>query len=176
MLLCVGMFFIIYKFIQIFNTMETPTYLTKEGFEKLKNKLNKLIHEERPQIAQMIAEAREKGDITENAEYDAAKDAQSKLENEISQLQLLLANVKIIEEDEIDKSQVRILTVVTIKNLSNNQIISYKLVPDKEADLKQKHLGINSPVAQALLGKKIDDIVEINVPAGIINYKILKIE
>ena len=104
------------------------------------------------------------------------KRQQSKLENEISQLQLLLANVKIIEEDEIDKSQVRILTVVTIKNLSNNQIISYKLVPDKEADLKQKHLGINSPVAQALLGKKIDDIVEINVPAGIIKYKILKIE
>jgi len=156
--------------------MDEITYLTKEGFENLQNKLNRLMREERPRIAQMIAEAREKGDLSENAEYDAAKDAQAHLELEIAQLQKLLANVKIIDEREVDKSQVRILTTVTLKNLSNNQTITYKIVPDKEADLKKKHLGVNSPVAQALIGKKVDDIVDIQIPAGIVKYKILKIE
>jgi len=156
--------------------MSEIQYYTKQGLESLKQQLDYLTTVERSIISQMIAEARDKGDLSENAEYDAAKDAQAHLELEIAQLQKLLANVKIIDETEVDKSQVRILTTVTIKNLSNNQVISYKIVPDKEADLKKKHLGVNSPVAQALIGKKIDDIVDIQVPAGVIKYKILKIE
>ena len=150
-------------------------YYTKEGLEKLKKELQKLKSIERPAISQQIAEARDKGDLSENAEYDAAKNAQSMLEMKISKLEALVSNAKIIDESKLDNSKVFILSKVKIKNLKNNAIITYSLVPESEADLKKGKISVTSPIAKGLLGKKVGDQAEIKVPSGVIIFKIIEI-
>lgn len=156
--------------------MAKQTYLTREGLEKLKAEMEQLITVERPKISQQIAEARDKGDLSENAEYDAAKDAQGMLEMKISQLQDLISNSRIIDESKLDNSRVRILATVTIENKKTKQRMTYTLVPDQEADLKSGKLSVNSPIAQALLGKVVGESVEVKAPAGIIQMKLIEIK
>lgn len=156
--------------------MAKQTYLTKEGLEKLKAELETLTSVERKRISQQIAEAREKGDLSENAEYDAAKDAQGLLEIKISQLQEIIANSRIIDESKLDTSTVRILATVTIENVKAKQKMTYTIVPDQEANLKEGKISVNSPISQALLGKKVGDVVDVNAPAGIIKFKIIDIK
>jgi len=134
-------------------------YYTLEGLNKLKSELDQLINVERPSISQQIAEARDKGDLSENAEYDAAKNAQGMLELKISKLQEIIRNAKIIDETKLDNSKVLILTTVKIKNTKNNATMSYTLVPENEADLKTGKISVNSPIAKGLLGKVIGDNV-----------------
>jgi transcription elongation factor GreA len=153
--------------------MAKQTYITKEGLDKLKTDLNQLISIERPKISKQIAEARDKGDLSENAEYDAAKEAQGMLELKISQMQEVISNCRIIDESKLDNSKVRILSTVTIENKKTKQKMTYTLVPDQEADLKSGKLSINSPIAQALLGKKIGESADVNVPAGVISIKLI---
>ena len=131
---------------------------------------------ERPKISKMIAEARDKGDLSENAEYDAAKEAQGMLELKISQLQEVISNSRIIDESKLDNSKVRILSTVTIENKKTKQKMTYTLVPDQEANLKAGKLSVNSPIAQALLGKKVGESSDVKVPAGIISIKLLEIK
>lgn len=150
-------------------------YYTLEGLNKLKSELDQLINVERPSISQQIAEARDKGDLSENAEYDAAKNAQGMLELKISKLQEIIRNAKIIDETKLDNTKVLILTTVKIKNTKNNATMSYTLVPDNEADLKTGKISVNSPIAKGLLGKVIGDNVEIQVPAGKMNFEIIDI-
>jgi len=150
-------------------------YYTLEGLNKLKSELDQLINVERPSISQQIAEARDKGDLSENAEYDAAKNAQGMLELKISKLQEIIRNAKIIDETKLDNSKVLILTTVKIKNTKNNATMSYTLVPENEADLKTGKISVNSPIAKGLLGKVIGDNVEIQVPAGKMNFEIIDI-
>lgn len=147
-------------------------YVTKEGLEKLRKELKQLEGIERPKISQQIAEARDKGDLSENAEYDAAKEAQGLLEVKISKLKSQLANARIINESMLDSSKVSILSTVTIKNMDNNSQLVYSLVPETESDLKSGKISINTPIAKGLLGKKLGDIAEITLPNG----KILKFE
>jgi len=156
--------------------MAKQTYITKEGLIKLKADLDRLMSVERPLISKQIAEARDKGDLSENAEYDAAKDAQGMLELKISQLQEIISNSRIIDESKLDNSKVRILSTVTIENKKTKQKMTYMLVPDQEADLKAGKLSVNSPIAQALLGKKIGDSAEVKAPAGVISIKLLDIK
>ena len=146
-------------------------YYTLEGLNKLKSELDQLINVERPSISQQIAEARDKGDLSENAEYDAAKNAQGMLELKISKLQEIIRNAKIIDETKLDNTKVLILTTVKIKNTKNNATMSYTLVPENEADLKTGKISVNSPIAKGLLGKVIGDNVEIQVPAGKMNFE-----
>lgn len=141
----------------------------------MQEELEQLTSVERPKISQMIAEARDKGDLSENAEYDAAKDAQGMLELKISKLQKKLANAKIIDESKMDSSKVLILSTVTIKNLSNGTTMKYTLVPEEEADLKMKKISVESPIAKGLLGKKVGDKVDIQVPAGSIAFEVIEI-
>ena len=155
--------------------MSQVTYLTKEGLAKLKKELDQLVNVERPAISKQIGEAIEKGDISENAEYDAAKDAQGMLEAKISTLQSKIANARIIDKSKIDTSQVQILNKVKIKNKKNNATMQYLLVPESEANLKEGKISINTPIAKGLLGKKVGDIVEIKVPSGIIPFEIVEI-
>ena len=155
--------------------MGKPTYLTKEGLAKIKAELDHLISVERPKISQQIAEAREKGDLSENAEYDAAKDAQGLLELKISQLQTLVRDSRVIDESKLDGSKIRILSTVTIKNLKNNKEMKYTLVPDQESDLKAGKISIDSPIGQSLVGREVGDKVEVQAPAGIIPFEIVKI-
>ncbi|PKP47691.1 MAG: transcription elongation factor GreA [Bacteroidetes bacterium HGW-Bacteroidetes-11] len=150
-------------------------YYTLEGLNKLKSELDQLINVERPSISQQIAEARDKGDLSENAEYDAAKNAQGMLELKISKLQEIIRNAKIIDETKLDNTKVLILTTVKIKNTKNNATMSYTLVPENEADLKTGKISVNSPIAKGLLGKVIGDKVEIQVPAGKMNFEIIDI-
>ncbi|MCK9611682.1 MAG: transcription elongation factor GreA [Bacteroidales bacterium] len=150
-------------------------YYTEEGLQKLKDELNQLINVERKKISQQIAEARDKGDLSENAEYDAAKDAQGMLELKISKLQNVIRNAKIIDESKLDVSKVLILSMVTIKNLPNGKTMTYNLVSENEADLKLGKISVNSPIAKGLLGKKVGDKVDINVPAGTLKFEIIKI-
>lgn len=156
--------------------MAKQTYITKEGLEKLKAELDQLMTVERPKISKQIAEARDKGDLSENAEYDAAKDAQGMLELKISHLQEIISNSRIIDESKLDNSKVRILSTVTIENKKTKQKMTYTLVPDQEADLKAGKLSVNSPIAQALLGKKVSESADVKVPAGIISIKLLEIK
>lgn len=156
--------------------MAKQTLVTREGYEKLKAELEYLITVERPRISQQIAEAREKGDLSENAEYDAAREAQAMLELKINKLQELISNCKIIDESKLENDKVRILSRVTLLNMKTKQKMTYTLVPDSEADLKNAKLSINSPIAQAILGKKKGEIVEVQVPAGKMNFKIEEIE
>lgn len=155
--------------------MSAPRYFTEEGLQKLKDEVNQLISVERPSISQQIAEARDKGDLSENAEYDAAKEAQGLLELKISKLQELLRNARIIDESKMDKSKVLILSKVKIKNLKNDSIMSYMLVPEKEADLKNGKISVDSPIAKGLLGKQVGDKVDIHVPAGTIPFEVIEV-
>jgi transcription elongation factor GreA len=156
-------------------TMPDTKYFTEEGLQKLKDELNHLISVERPQISKQIAEARDKGDLSENAEYDAAKEAQGLLELKISKIQETVINARIIDESKIDDSKVLILSTVSIQNLKNKATIKYTIVPENEADMKQKKISVSSPIAQGLLGKEKGDIVEIEVPVGTIQFKIVEI-
>jgi transcription elongation factor GreA len=155
--------------------MTQATYYTKEGLEKLKAELEQLTTVERPSISQQIAEARDKGDLSENAEYDAAKNAQGMLELKISKLQELIRNARLIDESKLDSSKVLILSSVKIRNTKTNATMAYTLVPESEADLKSGKISISSPIAKGLLGKSKGDIVEIAVPAGQISVEIIEI-
>jgi len=155
--------------------MSQVVYLTKDGLKKLKKELEHLTNVERPAISKQIGEAIEKGDISENAEYDAAKDAQGLLEAKIAALQGKIANARILDESKIKTSKVQILNVVTIKNKKNGATMSYTLVPETEADLKQGKISINTPIAKGLLGKKVGDVVDIKVPSGVIPFEIVEI-
>ncbi len=150
-------------------------YYTLEGLNKLKEELNQLMSVERKKISLAIAEARDKGDLSENAEYDAAKNAQGMLELKISKLQAIVHDAKIIDESQMDGSKVYILSKVEIKNCKNNSKMTYTLVPENEADLKSGKISVSSPIAQGLLGKKAGDIVEIKIPAGLIQFEIISI-
>ena len=156
--------------------MSKIIYLSKEGYENLKSDLNRLKNKERPKIINQIAEARDKGDLSENAEYDAAKEAQGLLEARISKLESDIANSRILEENNTELNSVRLLTKVTIENLENNIQMKYSIVSHAEADLSKQKISVDSPIGKALLGKKIDDIVSVNVPSGIIKFKIIKID
>ena len=150
-------------------------YLTAEGYKKLKDELDHLRSVERPAASAAIAEARDKGDLSENAEYDAAREAQGLLEMKIAQLEATLANSRIIDETKIDKSKVQILSKVTLLNHNNNRQVVYTIVAEHEANLREGKLAIGTPIAKALLGKKKGEVVEVTVPAGVLKFEILDI-
>ena len=150
-------------------------YLTAEGYKKLKDELDHMRSVERPAASAAIAEARDKGDLSENAEYDAAREAQGMLEMKIAQLETTLANARIIDETKIDKSKVQILSKVTLLNHNNNRQVVYTIVAEHEANLREGKLAIGTPIAKALLGKKKGDVVEVIVPAGTLKLEILDI-
>lgn len=150
-------------------------YFTEEGLEKLKAELHEMKTVQRPSISAQIAEARDKGDLSENAEYDAAKEAQGLLEAKIAEMETMLANSRVLDENLVDNSKVMILSKVTLKNLKNNAKITYTLVTQKEADLKSGKISIKSPIGAGLLGKKVGDIAKIQAPAGIVEFEILEI-
>ena len=151
-------------------------YLSEQGFNDLKNELNHLVTIDRPNIIKQIAEARDKGDLSENAEYDAAKEAQGLLEAKISKLELDLSNARILDESNVDTSIVRLLTHVKIENLENSMQMSYIIVSESEADIAAKKISSSSPIGKGLLGKKEGDIVDINVPNGTVKFKIISIK
>lgn len=151
------------------------TYMTAEGYEKLKEDINLLETVERPKISKQIGEARDKGDLSENAEYDAAKEAQGLLEAKIGQLKNLLANARLIDKNSIGVDSVQILNKVTIRNTKNNQQMTYTLVAESEANLKENKIAINTPIAQGLMGKKVGEVAEIKVPNGIVSFEIIDI-
>lgn len=151
------------------------SYLTEEGLQKLKAELDQLTNIERPSISHQIAEARDKGDLSENAEYDAAKEAQGMLEMRISKLEDLLANSRVIDETKIDISKVQIMNKVKIKNKKTKAELVYTVVSESEANLKEGRIAINTPIAKALLGKKVGDIVKVTVPSGEMTFEIMQI-
>lgn len=151
-------------------------YYTEEGLNKLKEELHRLKTVDRSHVTKQIAEAREKGDLSENAEYDAAKEMQGLLEMKISNLESSLLNARVLSDDLIDTSKIMILSKVTLKNSVNNSEVVYILVAEKEANLKEGKISINSPVGKGLLGKKIGDIAEIKTPGGVLKFEVLKIE
>lgn len=151
-------------------------YLSQQGYDDLKLELNKLKSVDRLNIIAQIAEARDKGDLSENAEYDAAKEAQGLLESRIARLENDLANARVLDQKETDISTVHLLTKVTIKNLTNSMEMTYAIVSESESDFSQKKLSINSPIGKGLLGKSVGDIVEINVPNGLIKFEIINIQ
>ena len=150
-------------------------YLSEKGYNDLKEDLNHLKTVERPKIISQIAEARDKGDLSENAEYDAAKEAQGLLEARISKLEKDLSNARILDEDNLDTSSVRLLTKVTIQNMSNNMEMTYVIVSESEADLAKKKISSTSPIGKGLLGRKVDDIIDIKVPNGSVRFRIVQI-
>lgn len=147
-------------------------YLTAEGYKKLKDELDHMRSVERPAISAAIAEARDKGDLSENAEYDAAREAQGLLEMRIAKLEDTIANARVIDESKIDKSKVQILSRVTLINHNNGKEVTYTIVSENEANLREGKLAIGTPIAKALLGKKVGDVVEVTVPAGVIKFEI----
>ena len=149
--------------------------MTKEGYNKLLEEINYLESEKRPAITRQIAEARDKGDLSENAEYDAAKEAQGMLEAKIAQLKIVLSNARVIDESQISTDSVQILNKVTIRNTKNNQQIVYTLVSESEADLKAGKIASSTPIGKGLMGKKVGEIVEIKVPSGVISFEIMDI-
>ena len=155
--------------------MSNISYYTEEGLKKLRQELNTLKDIERPKISNAIAEARDKGDLSENAEYDAAKEAQGMLEMKISKLEETLAGARLIDKSQLDTSKVLVLSKVKIKNMSNNMGMDYMIVADGEADLASGKISVNSPIGKGLLGKSVGDIAEIDVPSGTLKFKILKI-
>ena len=155
--------------------MSDIIYLSKKGYEDLKNELNKLKTIDRPHVINQIAEARDKGDLSENAEYDAAKEAQGLLEARISKLEIDLSNSRIIDESKLDDSKVSLLSKVTIKNISNNAEMTYAIVSESEADLSAKKISASSPIGKGLMGKVVNDVVDISVPNGTVKFKILNI-
>jgi transcription elongation factor GreA len=155
--------------------MSNLSYYTVEGLEKLKNEVKHLQTVERPKISEQIADARDKGDLSENAEYDAAKEAQGLLEARIAKLEDLIANGRIIDESQIDDSKVYILSKVKIKHLKMNKVFEYTLVAENEADLKAGKISIESPIGKGILGKEEGDIADVETPAGIVQFEILSI-
>ncbi|MDB9984011.1 transcription elongation factor GreA [bacterium] len=155
--------------------MSKVAYYTEEGLQKLRNEVYQLKTLERPSISEQIAEARDKGDLSENAEYDAAKEAQGLLELKISQLEELISNARIVDESIMDNSKVRILSKVTIENQANKTKMTYTLVAENEQDLKAGKISVDSPIGKGLLGKAKDDIAEVLIPAGQLKFKILDI-
>lgn len=150
-------------------------YYTPEGLQKLKDELHNLKMVERPRISQQIAEARDKGDLSENAEYDAAKEAQGLLEAKISKMDELLANARLVDVSNVDTSKVFILSRVKIKNLGNKAVMEYTLVAENEANLAEKKISVDSPIGKGLLGKKVGDVAEVQIPAGKVQFEILEI-
>ncbi len=155
--------------------MSQVVYLTEEGLQKLRSELEQLKSVERPAISRMIAEARDKGDLSENAEYDAAKEAQGLLEMKIAKLEDTVAKARIIDESRIDTSKVQILNKVTIKNLKTNTSMTYILVAESEANLKEGKLSVGTPIAKALLGKKVGDVVDVEIPSGSVKFEVIEI-
>ena len=155
--------------------MSNISYYTVEDLQKLKAELDHLRDVERPKASQAIAEARDKGDLSENAEYDAAKEAQGLLEMKISKMENTVANARIIDESQLDTSKVLVLSTVKLKNQNNGMEMTYKLVAESEADLKTGKISVSSPIGKGLLGKKVGDTAEITVPSGAIKFEILEI-
>ena len=155
--------------------MSEISYYTPEGLENLKQEIKHLETVERPKISQQIGEARDKGDLSENAEYDAAKEAQGMLEARISKLKSTFANARLIDDSEIDNSKVFILSTVKIKNIKNNMQLSYTLVAENEADIKSGKISVDSPIGKGLLGKKVGQVADITTPAGIMKFEIIAI-
>jgi transcription elongation factor GreA len=155
--------------------MAQVSYYTAEGLQKLKDELHQLRMVERPRISAQIAEARDKGDLSENAEYDAAKEAQGLLEARIAKTEVLVANARLIDDSQMDNSKVFILSRVKLKNLNNAMTVEYTLVAENEASLADKKISVDSPIGKGLLGKKVGDIAEVQVPAGKIKFEILEI-
>jgi transcription elongation factor GreA len=155
--------------------MSTISYYTEEGMQNLKDELKHLESVERPKISAQIAEARDKGDLSENAEYDAAKEAQGLLEAKIAQLRTIISNARIIDESQLDNSKALILSTVKVKNQKNGMVAKYTLVSAKEADLKTGKISVESPIGKGLLGKVVGDVVEIKVPNGVMNFEVLEI-
>lgn len=155
--------------------MASYNYLTQEGYDKLKAELEQLKTEGRQDAAKAIAEAREKGDLSENAEYDAAKDAQGMLELKINNLEKAMANARILDASQLDTSQVTVLSLVTIKNLKNGKQMTYKLVSETEADLKTLKISVSSPMGKGLLGKAVGEIAVVKTPGGQIEFEVVKI-
>lgn len=155
--------------------MSQVSYFTEEGLNKLKEELNYLKVHERASISRQIAEARDKGDLSENAEYDAAKEAQGLLELKISKLEEIISNARIVDESQMDTSKVLILSKVKIKNMANGAMMTYTLVAENEANLKEGKISVNSPIAQGLLGKKVGDVAEVKVPSGTVKVQVLEI-
>lgn len=149
--------------------------MTEEGYENLLEEIRKLEEVERPEVIQAIAEARDKGDLSENAEYSAAKEKQALLEDRIAQLRVQLANIRIIDTSKMSTETVQMLNTVTIRNMSNNQVKTYQIVSDTESDIKQGKMAISTPIAQGIIGKKVGDVVEIEVPIGKVTFKIEEI-
>jgi len=155
--------------------MGKVTYVTQEGLKKMKEELSHLMNVERPEISKQIGEAIDKGDISENAEYDAAKDAQGMLEAKIATLRDNLANARVLDESKIDTSKVQILNIVTLKNTKTNMVMKYTIVSEHEADMKSGKISVETPIAKGLLGKKAGDVVEIKVPSGVMSFEIMNI-
>jgi transcription elongation factor GreA len=155
--------------------MSHIAYYTAEGLKKLKDELHHLKMVERPKISQQIAEARDKGDLSENAEYDAAKEAQGLLEARIAKMDDLLANARLIDDSHIDSSKVFILSKVKMKNLANNSVLEYTLVAENEANLALKKISVDSPIGKGLLGKQVGEVAEVQIPAGLVKFEILEI-
>ena len=156
--------------------MSEISYYTQEGLNNLKQEVKKLETIERPKISQQIGEARDKGDLSENAEYDAAKEAQGMLEARISKLKNSLANARLIDDSEIDDSKVFILSTVNIKNIKNSMQMNYTLVAENEADIKSGKISVDSPIGKGLLGKEVGEIADINTPAGVMKFEIISIK
>lgn len=155
--------------------MSTVSYFTEEGLKKLKDELNQLKDIERPRASRAIAEARDKGDLSENAEYDAAKEAQGMLEMRISKLEEALSGARVIDASQLDTSKALVLSTVKIKNQTNGMTMSYTLVAESEADLKAGKISVNSPIGKGLLGKSVGDLAEVKVPNGVMTFEIIAI-
>jgi transcription elongation factor GreA len=155
--------------------MSNIIYLSKLGYDNLKEELHRLKTIERPSIINQIAEARDKGDLSENAEYDAAKEAQGLLESRISKLEIDLSNSRVIDETKLNNNNVSLLSKVTIKNIANNNEMTYTIVSESEADLSQKKISASSPIGKGLIGKKVGDIADIVVPNGTLKFEIINI-
>lgn len=168
----IGLSYFVFLKIKI---MSKLSYYTEEGLKKLKDELHDMENVQRPKISQQIAEARDKGDLSENAEYDAAKEAQGLLEMRISKLKNVLANARVIDDRKMDDTKALILSKVKIKNLNNNAVVEYQLVAENEADLKSKKISVDSPIGKGLLGKSIGDIADVQTPGGVIKFEILEL-
>lgn len=165
----------IFSFLINDEVMSKVSYYTADGLKKLRDELEQLKSVERPKISQQIAEARDKGDLSENAEYDAAKEAQGLLELRIAKLEENLANARLIDESQLDVSKVLVLSKVKIKNLQNSKTLDYTLVAESEADLKTGKISVTSPIGKGLLGKSVGEIADISVPNGSMKFEILEI-
>ena len=157
------------------DTMSNISYFTPEGLQRLKDEVHHLKSVERPKISQQIAEARDKGDLSENAEYDAAKEAQGLLEARIAKLENTLANARLVDDSQIDNTKVYILSTVKLRNQKNGMEVTYTLVAENEANLAEKKISVESPIGKGLLGKSVGEVAEVQVPAGLIPFEVLEI-